>query len=285
MIENLEQGSPEWLAYRKNKIGASESSIILGISKWATPYQLWLRKLGLIPEVEINDAMKKGTHLEPIARELFEQTMGVKVTPIVKKHNIHDWMIASLDGYNEKEQIAVEIKCGGIKLYEDALNGVIPDYYMCQMQHQLEVTGLEFIFYFVYFQGCAIPIEVKRDNVFINKIIEAGKEFWNRLQNLEAPELTDKDYIERNDEAWIETVQNWKSCQMEKKRWEELEQRYRNSLIQLAGKMNCKGNGIKLSRIIRKGSVNYQKIPELQGVNLEPYRNSSIETFRVLECN
>jgi predicted phage-related endonuclease len=43
----MQQQTPEWLEFRKNKIGASDAPIIMETSPWKTPYQLWLEKLSL----------------------------------------------------------------------------------------------------------------------------------------------------------------------------------------------------------------------------------------------
>ena len=49
MIE-LEQGSPEWLSWRRTVITATDASVIMGNNPWETPYSCWQRKLGLLEE-------------------------------------------------------------------------------------------------------------------------------------------------------------------------------------------------------------------------------------------
>ena len=46
-IVKLVQGSAEWHQHRRSHRNASETSAVLGISPWMTPYQLWQIKLGL----------------------------------------------------------------------------------------------------------------------------------------------------------------------------------------------------------------------------------------------
>ena len=69
VIVQLQQGSPEWLAYRRAKRNASESAAVMGASPWMTPYQLWLAKTGK-QETTVTQAMQRGTDLEPLARAL-----------------------------------------------------------------------------------------------------------------------------------------------------------------------------------------------------------------------
>ena len=55
MIETLTPASrTEWLALRTDTIGASEIAAILGVHPWLSPYELWARKSGLLPDVRGN---------------------------------------------------------------------------------------------------------------------------------------------------------------------------------------------------------------------------------------
>ena len=70
-IVKLVQGSAEWHEHRRKYRNASETPVVLGVSPWLTPYQLWQQKLGLI-EPEVTPAMLRGTQLEPAARAAYE---------------------------------------------------------------------------------------------------------------------------------------------------------------------------------------------------------------------
>src|SRR5689334_17014377 len=61
---------------------ASETPIVLGVSPWTTPYQLWQQKLGLAAN-EINQAMLHGTELESAARAVYERLTGLVMQPLV----------------------------------------------------------------------------------------------------------------------------------------------------------------------------------------------------------
>ncbi len=282
-MNHLIQGTPEWLALRKNKIGASDSAPILGLSPWTSAYQLWARKLGLIPESPTTEVMRRGNELEPIAREMFILETGIDILPDVKFHPVRDWQMSSLDGWNERERVAVEIKCGGKNLFDQACNNIIPDYYFCQMQHQMSTLEIDQMFYLVFFSGNVKIVDVQRDSGFITEMIDKETRFWDCLQNLEAPELTDKDYTEREDFEWIETTNQWKELKKNLKELEAQEKYFRERLIDLSGKSNCKGNGIKLSRTVRRGSIDYTSIPQLKNINLNSYRKESLETYRISE--
>lgn len=55
----------EWLAERRQGITASEIAVILGISPFDSPFNLYWRKRGDLPEDYDNTAMSLGRHLEP----------------------------------------------------------------------------------------------------------------------------------------------------------------------------------------------------------------------------
>ena len=63
----LEQGSNEWLSWRRTVITATDCSCIMGNNPWTTEYKCWQRKLELIPEQTSNYAMERGKRLEPVS--------------------------------------------------------------------------------------------------------------------------------------------------------------------------------------------------------------------------
>src|SRR5271170_7079883 len=146
MHKQLVQNTPEWEEMRKTKVGASDAPVIMEVSPYKTPYQLWQEKLSLATSKQ-NYAMQRGHEMEPMARAAFEELTGLMVTPMVKFHPLHAWMMASLDGVDVSGQNIAEIKCAGKEDHEIALSGQIPEKYFPQLQHQLEVCQLEMAYY------------------------------------------------------------------------------------------------------------------------------------------
>ena len=177
----------EWLDHRKNFIGASDAAIILGLSPWRTPIDLWKEKLGLGGEQKQNAWMHRGLALEPIARDLYIEHVGVYVEPKMIVHPEIPYMMANLDGISEDGKKAVEIKCPGKVDHEHAKNGHVPLKYMPQLQHQLAVIGLDHVDYFSYRDNEFILIQVERDNEFIKNLIEKEKYFWDCVLNFKEP--------------------------------------------------------------------------------------------------
>lgn len=284
MSIEIKQNTPEWLQMRKNKIGASDASIILGINPWKTPKKLWEQKLDIIPEDPMNQKMLDGHRLEPIAREYFMVTTGKEALPSVCFHPEYNWMMASLDGVNHEEHFILEIKCGGQKLHDKARIGVIPEYYMCQMQHQLAVTGYSKGYYLSYFEGEGIIIPVDRNDQFIeDTLIPSLKEFWNCLSNLIEPPLQDGDYEKIETYEWVVAANDYKTIGDQIKQLTEYQNSIKNNIINMSGDRNCIGGGIRVIKTKRKGVVDYGSIPELETVNLEQYRKKGSEYWTIRE--
>ena len=53
------------------------------------------------------------------------------------------------------------------------------------------------------------------------------------------------------------------------------------ALIALASHTSESGAGVKVSRYWKTGNIDYKKIPELKGVDLEKYRGAAREEVRV----
>lgn len=268
----------EEIEFRRTKIGASDAASILGISPWKTANQLWKEKVqGL--ETKTNSSMQRGNDMEAHAREEFEKLTGLSVMPIMKINPKIEWQIANFDGMTFGEDVFVEIKCPNKKVHEMALNGQLPDYYMSQLQHQLCVAGLDMGFYFSFDGQKGALVEVKKDQDYIDDLLEKESKFWECMLKKSEPSLTEKDFIERTDDRWIVlTKELIEICALE-----ERKAKIREELIELSEGMNCKGGGIRLMKKSRSGLVDYKAIPQLKGIDLESFRKCATEYFEISE--
>lgn len=280
MNPELIQNTSEWREFRRKKIGASDAPIILEVSPWKTPYQLWLEKTsGVLPTTSTHQ--KRGLELEELARQTFEKKTGMIMFPKVMLHPTFDWMMASLDGIDIDGRSIVEIKCPGQTDHDAAKAGKIPEKYIPQIQHQLAVTGLNLAYYFSFDGSDGVIMEVERDNNYIERMIGLEKIFWEYVESCTPPPLKDRDFVNRQDLAWVETSKKWLDTQKQLEELENKEKCLRDSLIRMAGNQSCNGGGIRLTKSMRKGPVQYAQIPEIQGVNLEKHRKGPSEMWRL----
>lgn len=269
----MEQGSEEWHEFRRNHIGASDASVITLVSPWKTPYQLYLEKQ-CVDVSSPNHQQRRGLELEQAARDWFEKKTGIFTRPQVLVHPKIEWMSASLDGIDFNGECCIEIKCPGQKDHQIALNQKIPEKYIPQLQHQMEVTGLDHCFY-VSFDGIdGVIVEVSKDKLYVELLISKEQKFWDCLQNKIPPDLSEKDYRKRNDLEWENLAKRFQEVRSECSRLEEEEQSIRMRLIELCGNQSSEGFGVKVLKGIRKGTIDYDRIPCLKEMDLEKFRKS-----------
>lgn len=279
----MQQGSKAWHEFRRAHLGASDSPVLMGVSPWKTILELYNEKINCnSPSNSDNYATRRGLELELLALAKFEQETGFLMTPRVLVHKTIPYLSASLDGLEIENKCAVEIKCPGKTDHALALKDIVPEKYFPQLQHQMEVAGFTEMYYMSYVSDDDFTIfKVQKDEDYTKKLLEVEAAFWDKVTNRTPPESSDKDILDIDTEEWKIAVENYKDY---KKGMEYLQQELderKNRLIYLANNRSAKGSGIKLTKSIRKGNVDYSKVVELIGVDLEPYRKPSYETWMV----
>lgn len=280
-ILDIEQGSPKWLALRKTKLTATDTAKIMNLSPFCTPLQLWEEKLGLRKPSELNDKMREGLLLEEKARDFLNRHYHFKLKPVVLQSGIYEFMMASLDGMDGKN--VAEIKCGEAS-HKLAIEDKIPSYYFAQCQKQMLVSETTSMLYFSYRSDDNNKlILVNRDEEFIEKIIEAEKEFYRCLMEFIPPPSMDRDYVLKDDKEWRLHTAVWKDVKRQIKELELQEEDLRNELIRMAKNQSCQGEGVRVSKSIRRGNVAYSEIDCLKSVDLELYRRKPTVVWRISE--
>lgn len=182
LIEDLEQGTDEWRAWRKGVIGASDAPKIMGENPWGSRESLMNEKLGLVPEFKGNSKTREGNSLEGDARDSLAKKFKMKIAPTIVQDSSEPFLAASLDGICNKLENIFEIKAG-VKAYEHTqINRSVPSYYVGQLQHMLMVTQMDSLTYAVYRPGLPLlTLEVNRNESYIKRLRKKEKEFVEEL--------------------------------------------------------------------------------------------------------
>ena len=284
-IVHLDQRSSEWLELRRSKIGASDCAAILGKSRYKSPRMLWKQKMEGT-STPMNPAMQKGIDLEPEARLYFEQKFGASFPSSVALHDEYSWMMASFDGFNAERDAVLEIKVVGKKTFEEVEKGIIPVEYEWQVQHQMCVSGAGMALLAFYYKTedelKAIEVGVGRDEAMIAELVEKEGAFYhiNMLGYIE-PEASDMDAIERKDASWYALALKYRGVKERREALEEEEKSLKEMLIELAGGESCQGYGVRATRYQSEGRVDYKKVPQLEDVDLTPYRSAASFHWRI----
>jgi hypothetical protein len=95
------------------------------------------------------------------------------------------------------------------------------------------------------------------------------------------PERTEDDLDLDADPAWRSTALRYREARIRLDRAALEEQQARKQLEQMATARRTYGSGIEVLRSFRKGAVDYSNVPELRGVDLEPYRKAAVEVVKI----
>lgn len=195
-------GHNDWLAIRQTGIGGSDAAAACGLNPYMSMLELWLIKTGRA-QPEANDGVPDGyaplywgKQLEPLVAKYYTQKTGNKVRRVnaVLQHPDTDkaFMLANLDYAVSNSDVGVlEIKTAGIYGAKNWQDGV-PLYVVCQVQHQLAVTGKQLAHVCVLIGGHETKLyEVKRDDALIEQIIQAERRFWQYVESDVPPPADD----------------------------------------------------------------------------------------------
>lgn len=183
----------EWLAWRKQGIGASDVAALVGMSPWASPMSVWTDKLGLSTDDD-NDYMEFGRRAEPMLTDYFEDRTGLFVygQQFRGAHPDHPHHRATLDGWvaesaNSTDPLGiVEYKTTGRGTW-----GEVPDNYAIQVQWQLHVAQQDHAWMGVLHDRTFATYEVERDQRSIDMLIEVVDAFWHDHVLAEKPPPAD----------------------------------------------------------------------------------------------
>lgn len=169
ILEGITQGSPQWHAARASRFTASQAPAMMGASKYQTRAELLREKAtGITPEVtpEQQRLFDRGHAAEAGARAIAEQALGEDLYPVTAISDADDRLLASFDGITLGENIAFECKLWNESLAADVRSGEIGPHYYWQLEHQLLVSGAEFVLFvcsdgtperFVSMEYCSDP--------------------------------------------------------------------------------------------------------------------------------
>lgn len=188
----------DWLEYRRQGIGGSDTSVICGINRYKSPVELWMEKTGQLPPQEAGEAAYWGTVLESVVRSEFSKRTGIAVNPVcqILQSVENPFMLANLDGICEhpdygacvfEAKTASAFKSGE---WEDT----IPDEYQLQIQHYMAVTGYSAAYIAVLIGGNTFRYRlVERDEELIDMLVPLEADFWNHVQANTSPPLDGSD--------------------------------------------------------------------------------------------
>lgn len=184
----------DWLQLRRTSIGGSDVATILGFNKYKSPYQLWLDKTGQI-DIDASDPSEAaywGNVFEETVAKEFTKRTGAKVRNDnhMYFHREHDFLSANVDRQVVGENAILECKTASMFLSDKWEGENIPDQYIFQVQHYLNVLDKAYAYIAVLVGGQKFQWKrIDRDQELIDIIQERLIAFWevNVKQNVAPP--------------------------------------------------------------------------------------------------
>jgi len=181
-------GSLEWLLLRnridgKCVFGASEISALMGASGYETPMDLAIRKLQTPVVTEPNEAMLRGTYLEPSLISYAESLLGKIIVPEVMYQNGR--VIATLDGLTENGKLIIEAKTTNSWSLNDS---DFPKAWEWQAQAQMFCTDLTKVMFVILDKNMRLGfVEIEANSQMIWELSEKAEEFGSLIDNETIP--------------------------------------------------------------------------------------------------
>lgn len=200
----------DWLVHRKNGLGGSEISAVIGCNPYMDNITLWEYKTGIKQPEDISDKpyVEYGTKAEYHLRELFKLDFPEYSVDYVENNSFsnskYPWALASLDGWltdAEGKKGILEIKTSEIltSQHREKWREQLPQNYYCQCLFYMAVLEADFcilkaqlktVFDGVpYLQTKHYKIERSEVQADIDYLMQKGSEFWNYVKTGKKPPL------------------------------------------------------------------------------------------------
>jgi putative phage-type endonuclease len=270
-----------WREWRRTGIGGSDAPIVMGVSPWMTPLDLWRIKLGMAPESGINDAMRRGIAMEQLAREKYEAHTGLVVQPACIVHPEHEWMRGSLDGLSFDRDLVTEIKCPGRVVHEEAKAGRIPERYWPQLQHYLMISGASVLHYWSFdgVEGVLIPVEP--DQSYQELLFEKEQAFWRSVLERKAPEApVYAGRIEYQDAATLALARHYARLAEESQQVQRELDKIKAKLTTICGGAVNRMGPLTIVRCRGKATLDQHALAR-DGIDLDHYRKRGGDFWKV----
>lgn len=187
---------------RQQWIGSSEIAAVMGFSSFCTPFEIFQKKRGNLPESYTDsERMRAGRYLEDSIAQMAADERGwhLRKTTGYCIHPRLRGMSASPDVFAHDESRGwgiLEVKnVDYIQFRDKWTDGEPPEQYLLQLQHQLAVTGLQWGAVVALVGGNDLQVFFyDRHEAIIQKIEGAVNRFWEDVALNREPQPFADDY-------------------------------------------------------------------------------------------
>lgn len=189
-VSTAEMSREEWLDRRRRTIGGSDAAGIVGLSRYATPYTVFLDKTGRLPEKPESEAMRLGRDLEDYVARRWMEATGKKVRRVraMLYNPAYPFAHADVDRMVVGEEAGLECKTTSALDLRQFRSVEFPEKYYAQCVHYMAVTGAIrwYLAVLVFGQGF-FTYTLERDGGEIDALMGAEEAFWVRVERDDPP--------------------------------------------------------------------------------------------------
>lgn len=180
----------DWLAQRRKTIGGSDAAAIVGLSRYSTPYTIFMDKTGRLPDKPDSEAMRLGRDLEDYVARRWTEITGKKVRRCnaMIYNPAYPYSHADVDRMVVGETAGLECKTTST-LDVKQFHGVeFPEKYYAQCVHYMAVTGAKrwYLAVLVFGRGF-FEYTLERDQAEIDALMTAEADFWTAYVENDTP--------------------------------------------------------------------------------------------------
>lgn len=285
----------ESLPQYKSTITEANVSAILGKNPQQSPQaitRMMVREWhGLAPEP--NNIIKPCDQQQlAIIKATFEKETGMTISngghyQHPDNHFFHAWV----DGFLADD--IIDIHCPTSIRGNTDINA--QDYLQSHTMHyekiqfQLHCVGAEMAHFIIWSGESMDSTPIARDPDWMKNNKPLLNRFLSKLlkivssEKLSKPYLQEREYNAERDTEWLALAQQRLALKEQIDNANKTLKTINNQLIAFAKNKQCKviGGGVQAFKVLRKGAVQYAKIPELKDVNVDKYRKKDSEYWSV----
>jgi len=281
-IHTETQGSPEWLALRKEYRTASNASTMLGLNTYKSRKAMMMEDAtDEVKEVSsfTQNLFDKGHETEALARDIINEREKEKlITPVISMEIDGLKLLASFDGLCPK--FAFEHK-----LFNEKFRDGIPIEYKYQLEQQLLISGVDYVL-FVSSDGTIynwIEHKYVSDAGIRKQLIDGWKQYEKDLAG-----FMPSNEVDLSDNGFFNSyARDYKKVLDQIAELEKSAKWYRESMEEIANGDNVICDNLKMFKTERQGAISYAKaIKELlPDADLSKYKGkpTSYYTYKYAE--
>ncbi len=274
----LEQGSEEWFAWRDGKLTASIAAAVMDEGKWFPKNRRDLADyLSGRKKSEGNVATTFGSNMEAAARDQYNTERVVNCIPMCVSDGPY---AASLDGWDDVNKHLLELKCPYTgtesQTWKEAKSHSVEIHIYWQMVQQIGITQPK---------AADLAVWVDGELTIIDIDIKGALKDWDVLKRAWGDFLAEWDpatpFLENTSEEAAEAAEFYKVAKHALDTSKALEAEARKQLLAIADGSSMTVGNLSVTYYDRKGNVQYDKVTELDGVDLDQYRGKTGRSARV----